>query len=721
MGPKKRPRQITQSEEDSSDETEVTCKDCKKPFPLRSILRHLSNARSKRKCKKEYTEQEYESLMERCQQRTKAKQRKYAEEHYQVNRKEILESKGRHYQANKREILESRGRYYQANEEEIRESRKIHYQVNREKILEKRRKENKIAKDKLKSADRIRNFNQDIIDGPNFVCCSCKRELFKSGVKFFDLDDINQLKTKNNLDHKFLKAIGLDDLKDLILCHTCLKSIKKKKFPSMNEFNGLQLEDVPEELKLENLEQQLIAKTLLFIMVKRLPRTRMQAMTNEVINVPLLNEDIENNISILPRHPDDAHLVSVQLKRKLEYKNTHQAGYIRSDVVIEALKTLKERGNKYYQDININETFLQKEETEEEKEREAERMDFETESQKKEREEDEAWEEARKKEEEQRKADGRNEDSDSDDDSENVLNSVKNQQSKQSKQSFLMPEDLANEVQMNNSGISKKFGVGKRSIKIAPGEGKIPDFYMRENDFDVKAFPKHHPNGQFGLHHKRDHKLTAQMYFNQRLMNQDDRFSRDPCYLFMACYFLEKQSIERQIDISGVKGSSPNADGVKKLKLNNAFDVFAKVKGTPKYWQVSRNDLVAKVKQLGPFHVFFTFSCGEMRFTEIFLSIFRKKGLSVEIPENWSGDDKDIKVEGTDLWTYVNDVMSQNKHELFNNYVSLITRHFDARVKSFVKNILMGGGKDKVPIKYWSYRVEFQARGMPHIHGKLIN
>ena len=77
MGPKKRPRQITQSEEDSSDETEVTCKDCKKAFPLKSILRHLNNARSKRKCKKQYSEQEYESLNERCQQRHKGKKRKY--------------------------------------------------------------------------------------------------------------------------------------------------------------------------------------------------------------------------------------------------------------------------------------------------------------------------------------------------------------------------------------------------------------------------------------------------------------------------------------------------------------------------------------------------------------------------------------------------------------------------------------------------------------------
>ena len=39
---------------------------------------------------------------------------------------------------------------------------------------------------------------------------------------------------------------------------------------------------------------------------------------------------------------------------------------------------------------------------------------------------------------------------------------------------------------------------------------------------------------------------------------------------------------------------------------------------------------------------------------------------------------------------------------------------FDAGVKSFVKNILLGG---KVPIVYFSHRVEFQARGLPHIHG----
>lgn len=42
---------------------------------------------------------------------------------------------------------------------------------------------------------------------------------------------------------------------------------------------------------------------------------------------------------------------------------------------------------------------------------------------------------------------------------------------------------------------------------------------------------------------------------------------------------------------------------------------------------------------------------------------------------------------------------------------------FDARLKSFIKNILMARGKDKIKFKYFNYRVEFQARGMPHIYG----
>ena len=121
------------------------------------------------------------------------------------------------------------------------------------------------------------------------------------------------------------------------------------------------LEDVPDVLKLEDIEQQLLATDLIFIKVKKLPgRTQMKAMVDKVINVPLEDHDITKTIETLPRHPDDAHLIGVQLKRKVEMKNSHLVGYIRPGIVIQALKTLKARGNKYYQNVQINENFMDK-------------------------------------------------------------------------------------------------------------------------------------------------------------------------------------------------------------------------------------------------------------------------------------------------------------------------------------------------------------------------
>ena len=81
------------------------------------------------------------------------------------------------------------------------------------------------------------------------------------------------------------------------------------------------------------------------------------------------------------------------------------------------------------------------------------------------------------------------------------------------------------------------------------------------------------------------------------------------------------------------------------------FDMLKKVKGTPKYWQTVKNELVAKVKQLGPFHIFYTFSCGEMRWSEVFVSLLKRKGFKVEILEDWDGNDATLLVEGKNSGT----------------------------------------------------------------------
>jgi hypothetical protein len=47
----------------------------------------------------------------------------------------------------------------------------------------------------------------------------------------------------------------------------------------------------------------------------------------------------------------------------------------------------------------------------------------------------------------------------------------------------------------------------------------------------------------------------------------------------------------------------------------------------------------------------------------------------------------------------------------------LVTRMFDTRIKSFVKNVLMNQGPKGMHLKTYMYRVEFQGRLAPHIHG----
>jgi hypothetical protein len=97
-----------------------------------------------------------------------------------------------------------------------------------------------------------------------------------------------------------------------------------------------------------------------------------------------------------------------------------------------------------------------------------------------------------------------------------------------------------------------------------------------------------------------------------------------------------------------------------------------------------------------------------MRWSEVYLSLLKRRGYKVKIPQDWDGNDNDLLVEGKKLWKFINEDMSDKQHELFDEYTLLIARHFDARVQSFIKDILLGQGHGKVTFSHFSYRVEFQ-------------
>ena len=67
------------------------------------------------------------------------------------------------------------------------------------------------------------------------------------------------------------------------------------------------------------------------------------------------------------------------------------------------------------------------------------------------------------------------------------------------------------------------------------------------------------------------------------------------------------------------------SDGNKIMKGGDSFSIFRNIPGTPSYWKGFRNEILAKIEQLGPFHMFFTLSCAEARWDQVIASVLQKE------------------------------------------------------------------------------------------------
>ena len=64
----------------------------------------------------------------------------------------------------------------------------------------------------------------------------------------------------------------------------------------------------------------MIAKNILFMKIFKLPRSRMSAIKDRTVCVPIDDTTIENTLHSLPRTPNEAGLLPVKLKRKKSFK-----------------------------------------------------------------------------------------------------------------------------------------------------------------------------------------------------------------------------------------------------------------------------------------------------------------------------------------------------------------------------------------------------------------
>ena len=147
---------------------------------------------------------------------------------------------------------------------------------------------------------------------------------------------------------------------EIYLCHTCHRRLCKTQCPARSIKNGLSIDEIPTALTLSELESVLIAKNILFLKLFKLPKTRWAGIRDKLVNVPINDNDLLktlSNLTKLPRGPDDAGLLPVKLKRKVDYKNFVFEAYIDPTKLVKAVKMLKELGHPGYADVTINKSF----------------------------------------------------------------------------------------------------------------------------------------------------------------------------------------------------------------------------------------------------------------------------------------------------------------------------------------------------------------------------
>lgn len=222
--------------------------------------------------------------------------------------------------------------------------------------------------------------------------------------------------------------------------------------------------------------------------VMALPKGGQKNSHGPVVCVP---SDLKKT-TMLPLKTDENMLLRVKLKRKLSYKGYYEYQFMNPVYLISALDYLKQN-NIWYEDIEINRDTkcFDSNDVDEQDQVEA-----------------------------------------SDDDGENQQIAI---------DSCLQPVDIAQEV------LDHYFD---DVFNIAPAEGNNPIRMLQEPGNEAKTFPWHFPSGKFSFDETREKRLTLARYFNNRLMNADDRFAKDTNYIFFSQYMSELNQVIEKTQIS---------------------------------------------------------------------------------------------------------------------------------------------------------------------------
>ncbi|RXN36942.1 replicase helicase endonuclease [Labeo rohita] len=478
-------------------------------------------------------------------------------------------------------------------------------------------------------------------------------------VRRYKMDDLFQKKMKDYMARRY--AIPEERRQEWI-CHTCDSHLKRGSMPSIAVANKLDLPPIPAELlQLNVLERQLIARIVPFAKIVALPKGQQRAVHGAVVCVP---SEVEQTVNCLPRPSSESQLLQVKLKRHIKFRGYQHFHTVNMHSVLAALAKLKAMHSEY-KDILISDAatfeFLPDDDLDDTEEKQEVGV--------------------------------------SEQDDQNVSTEEKDElRPGLTLDTCMQPLDIGQDLLSFGEGI----------FSIAPAQGKKPVGFFRIPKLEAMAFPVQFCTGQNTIDEAREVALSPSMYFNARLFCVDSRFAKDQSYLFFAQFVTETHMARNSMSIQLRKGKPVTRDGrrISNKLLQDDLEVerlvhsrdatrfMQPLRGTPSYWEKTLRDLQAMIRQLGTPTFFCTFSAAEMRWPEVITAIKAQQGEEVDFSElDWT-----------------------TKCEILRSNPVTVMRMFEKRVDALMTHLLLSPAQPIGEVEDYFYRVEFQARGSPHIH-----
>ena len=529
-------------------------------------------------------------------------------------------------------------------------------------------------------------FHGNISVGPEYICTCCDQLWYRSSVTKCNASLYRSC--SNEILHLCITGVKNIDNTEWI-CGTCHSNLKTGKLPSCAKANKMAFPEKPDVLKdLTPLEERLIAPRIPFMQVRELPSGGQLSIHGNVVNVPA---DVNSTVSVLPRPINESQTIPIKLKRRLGYKHHYQFQNVRPSKVLEALEATRYlvRNSEIFKNEGIqvidNYETIQLDNAEE-------------------------WSEF------------------IGDNNEKTLDILSKEVNTQGQENIPITQ-ASNDLIDNDTDdewcetVEQSSGVmdtllqepditqdGDRILSFAPGEGNRPLGIFTDKDSEFLSFPTIYCGKRQADNNERLVPVHYSTMCKWELRSKDRRVAQSVPNIFYKLKKLQIRQIQGSASLSlrkcKTKGKTYTAGDLKSessvnklINLDEGFRVLRNLRGSPPYFERCKKDLFAMIRQLGNPTWFCSFSAAETRWTHLIKILGR-------LNESKSYTDDEVRQMS---W--------QKKSELIQKDPVTCARNFDHMVQLFIHDFIKSSCHPIGEVVDFFYRVEFQQRGSPHIHG----